>query len=54
MRIDEAFVLGAMTGVVVVSLWGQKIRDGIEEKTRRIRTKAADRIQTVEQRIRPA
>jgi hypothetical protein len=53
MRIDEAFVLGAMTGAVVVWLWGKKIQDGIGEKTREIRTKAADRIQAVEERIRP-
>jgi hypothetical protein len=54
MRIHEAFVLGAMTGAVVVWLWGRKIEDGIAEKTRAIRTRAADRIQAVEEMIRPA
>ena len=54
MRIDEAFALGALTGAVVVWLWGKKIQDGIGQKTREIRTKAADRIQAVEERIRPA
>ena len=54
MRIDEAFALGAMTGAVVVWLWGKKIEDGLGEKARRIRTNAANRIQAVEERIRPA
>jgi hypothetical protein len=53
LRIDEAFVLGAMTGAVVVWLWGKKIEDGLEEKMRGIRTRAADRMQAVEERIRP-
>lgn len=47
MRRDEAFVLGAMTCAVVVWLWGR-------EKTRAIRTKAADGLQAVEETIRPA
>ncbi len=54
MRADEAFILGAMTGAVVAWLWGKKIEDGIGAKTRRVRTKAADGIQAVEERIRPA
>jgi hypothetical protein len=53
MRCDEAFVLGAMTGAVVVWLWGRKIEDRIADKTRAIRTKAADGIQAVEETIRP-
>jgi hypothetical protein len=54
MRCDEAFVLGAMTGGVVVWLWGRKIEDLIADKTRAIRTTTADGIQAVEETIRPA
>ena len=54
MRRDEAFVLGAMIGAVVVWVWGRNIEDRITEKTRAIRTKAADGIQAVEETIRPA
>ena len=54
MRHDEAFVLGAVTGAVAVWLWGRNIEDRIREKTRAIRTKAADGIQAVEETIRPA
>ena len=54
MRHDEAFVLGAMIGAAAVWLWGRNIEDRIREKTRAIRTKAADGIQAVEETIRPA
>ena len=47
MRCGEAFVLGTMTGAVVVWLWGRNI-------ARAIRTRAADGIQAVEETIRPA
>jgi hypothetical protein len=52
MRRDEAFLLGAMTGAVVVWLWGAKLENRLE--TRRVRTKAADAIQAVEVTVRPA
>jgi hypothetical protein len=54
MRIDEAFILGAVTGAVVVWLWRRPIEDAFAEKTRELRTKTADRIQAVEETIRPA
>jgi len=50
MRCGEAFVLGTMTGAVVVWLWGRKIEDRIAA----IRTRAADGIQVVEETVRPA
>jgi hypothetical protein len=43
-----------MTGAVVVWLWGRSIEDRIAATTRRVRTKAADGIQAVEETIRPA
>ena len=54
MRRDEVFVLGAMTGAVVVWLWGRDIEARLAARTRAIRTRAADGIQAVEQTIRPA
>jgi membrane protein DedA with SNARE-associated domain len=54
MRRDEVFILGAMTGAVAVWWWGRKIEDRLAEKTRAVRTKAADGIQAVEETIRPA
>lgn len=52
MRSDEAFLLGAMTGVAIVWWWGAKLENRLE--TRRVRTKAADVIQAVEAIVRPA
>ena len=54
MRCGEAFVLGTMTGAIVVWLWGRNIESRIAEKTRAIRTRAADGIQAVEETVRPA
>jgi hypothetical protein len=54
MRCGEAFVLGTMTGAVVVWLWGRNLEDRITAKARAIRTKAADGLQAVEETIRPA
>ena len=54
MRRDEMFILGAMTGAAAVWLWGRKIEDRLAEKTREVRTMAADSIQAVEETIRPA
>ena len=53
MRSGDAFVLGALSGAVVLWLWGKKIEDSISEKAREVRTKAADRVQAVEDAIRP-
>ena len=52
MRRDEAFLLGAMTGAVVVWLWGAKLENRLE--TRRVRIKTAHDIQPVEATVRPA
>jgi len=54
MRRDEVFLLGAIAGAVVVWLWGPKLEHRIERETRRVRAKAADRIQAVKATIRPA
>lgn len=54
MRVDEAFVFGAVAGAVAVWLWGRKLEEGLEQTTRDVRTKAADAIQVVEDKIRPS
>jgi hypothetical protein len=54
MRLHEAFVLGAVTGAIVVWRWRRPIEDAFSEKTRELRTKAADRLRAVEETVRPA
>jgi len=50
MRTSQAFVLGTITGAVVVGLWGRTIEDYWGGKTRGVRTKAAEGIRAVEDR----
>ncbi len=50
MRTSEVFVLGAITGAVVVWIWGKEIEDYLGETTRGVRTKAAGGIRAVEER----
>ena len=49
MRTSQAFVLGTITGAVVVGLWGRTIEDYWGGKTRGVRTKAAEGIRAVEE-----
>jgi hypothetical protein len=49
MRTTGAFVLGAIMGAAVMWLWGREMEEYVGEKTRGVRTKAADAIQTVEE-----
>jgi hypothetical protein len=48
MRTSEAFVLGSIMGAAVVWLWGREIEEYVEERTRRVRTRAADGVRAVE------
>jgi hypothetical protein len=48
MRTSKAFVLGAITGAAAMWLWGRDVEAYVEEKTRRVRTKVADGVRTVE------
>ena len=50
MRTSETFVLGAITGALVVRLWGRDIEDYVGERTRGMRTKAAEGIRAVEEK----
>jgi gas vesicle protein len=49
MRSSEAFVLGAIVGAAVVWLWGREMEEYVEERTRGVRTKAADGVLAVEE-----
>ena len=49
MRTGGAFVLGAIVGAAVVWLWGREIEDYVQEKTRGLRTKAAEGVRSVEE-----
>ena len=52
MRAADVFTAGAITGAVVVWLWGKEIQDFLGAKTREARTQAADAIGVVEDTIR--
>jgi pyruvoyl-dependent arginine decarboxylase (PvlArgDC) len=49
MRSYEAFLLGAITGGVAVWVWGKEITGYLQERTRGVRTQAAERIHAVEE-----
>ena len=48
MRTSKAFILGTITGAVVIWLWGREIQGSVRGKTREVRTKAAEGIRAVE------
>jgi hypothetical protein len=50
MRTSEAFVLGAIMGAAVVWLWGKEMEEYVEERTRGVRTKAAEGVRAVEKK----
>ena len=50
MRTSGAFVLGTIMGAGVVWLWGREIEEYVEEKARRVRSKAAKSVRTVEEK----
>jgi hypothetical protein len=48
MRTSEAFILGTITGAVVIGLWGREIQGFVRGKTREVRAKAAEGVRAVE------
>jgi len=50
MRASGAFVLGAIMGAAAVWLWGREMEEYVEEKTRGVRTKAAEGVRAVEEK----
>jgi hypothetical protein len=49
MRSSETFVLGAITGGIIGWLWGREIGEYVGEKTRGVRTRAADGLRAVDE-----
>ena len=49
MRTSRVFVLGAIIGAAAMWLWGRDMEEFAEEKTRGLRTKAADGIRAIEE-----
>jgi len=47
MRTSGAFVLGAIIGAAAVWVWGREMEAYVEEKTRGVRTKTAERVRAV-------
>jgi len=47
MRTSDGFILGAITGAAIVWFWRREIEDYARDKTRGVRTQAADRLQAV-------
>src|SRR4030095_373897 len=48
MRTSKAFILGTITGAVVIWFWGREIEGYVQGKTREVRAKAAEGILAVE------
>jgi hypothetical protein len=49
MRNAKGFVLGTLTGAAVVWLWGREIEAYVKDKTRGVRTKAAEGVRAVDE-----
>jgi hypothetical protein len=47
MRTSDGFILGAITGAAIVWFWRREIEDYARDKTRGVRTRAAEGLQAV-------
>jgi hypothetical protein len=54
MRASQAFVLGTFVGAAAVWLWGRQMEEYVGEKTRGVRTKAADLLQGTKEHVSEA
>lgn len=50
MRTSKGLVLGAIIGATVVWLWGRQMEEYVKEKTRGVRTTAADGVRAAEEK----
>jgi hypothetical protein len=50
MRTSEAFVLGTITGAVVLWLWGREIQGYVGEQTRGVRARAVEGMRAVDEK----
>jgi hypothetical protein len=44
------FIMGALAGALAMWYWGDEIRDYVDSKTRDVRGKAVEKLQTVEEK----
>ncbi len=44
------FLIGAVVGALAMWYWGEEVRDYIDTKTRDVRGKAVEKLQTVEEK----
>ena len=49
MRTSDGFILGAITGAAIVWFWRREIEDYARDRTRGVRTQAAERLRAVEE-----
>jgi hypothetical protein len=49
MRTSDGFILGAITGAAIVWFWRRQIEDYARDKTRGVRTQAAEGLRAVEE-----
>jgi hypothetical protein len=49
MRTSDGFILGAITGAAIVWFWRREIEDYARDKTRGVRTRAAEGLRAVEE-----
>jgi len=47
MRTSDGFILGAITGAAIVWFWRRELEDYARDRTRGVRTRAAERLQAV-------
>jgi hypothetical protein len=50
MRTSEAFILGTITGAIVMGLWGRAIEEYVRGKTRGVRARTAAGLRAVEEK----
>jgi gas vesicle protein len=50
MRTAGVLILGAIMGAAVVWLWGREMEEFVEDRTRGVRTKAAEAVRAVEEK----
>jgi hypothetical protein len=51
---QQGFVLGVIVGAAVAWLWGREVEEYVEKTTRGVRTKAAEGVQVVEEKVSEA
>jgi len=47
MRVSDGFILGGITGAAIVWFWRRELEDYARDKTRGVRTRAAEGLQAV-------